>query len=79
MVSLFENLDDDSPPILSHLCPYVSAEVFLKKLNKDSISMVSMNVRSLSGKRSELCNFLGSNNDNILIVLCLILINISKI
>ena len=62
LTKLFESDDDDSPFNASHDCPYKSSEEFYKCLGTNKISYVSVNVRSISGKWDEICNFLGGDS-----------------
>ena len=59
--------DEDSifPPNLNS--PYVSSDDFYKKLSPNVFSLLSVNVRSISGKINELANFLGGNEQGNLI------------
>ena len=59
----FNSNDADSPYSDLHLCPYIENEEFFQNLGNDKLSFVSMNVRSISGKWNEICNFL-CNGDN---------------
>ena len=46
------------PP--NHQCPYMCSDDFYKTVTNGKLSMVSINIRSLSGKINELANFLNN-------------------
>ena len=65
--SIFQDDDFDTPYDFLHDCPYKASEDFYNELRPWYLSLVSMNVRFLSSKWNEVCNFLGGNSDGKLI------------
>ena len=58
LTNSFRGEDGNSPYGLDHVCPYVSCDDFYAKLTPSNLSFVSINVRAINNKWSEVCNFL---------------------
>ena len=55
---LNNNDNDDFSILNDHSCPYITNDQYNESLGENMFSILSINIRSLSGKITELSNFL---------------------